>query len=116
MDLLVAADSERLQKLLMPDFSAITDDIRDRDAYIEAIKAVRQTCPLDQVHIDDPYVNILSPDVATIAYSVTIKTNCNNRAVTATSNNATVWVRKDGQWRVHLHTQAIVNGFAVQSH
>ena len=115
-DLVVAGDFDGLGNLLSPDFVAISSKIQERAAFIDDVRASSQTCPIEPVHIGNPQVKEVSSDVATIAYCATIATSCKNRDVKLTSSTVTIWVRRDGVWRMHLRTQLLANGFAVQSH
>ena len=115
-DLLVAGDFDSLGSLLSPDFVAVSSKIVERAAFIEDVRAGFHTCPIEPVHIGNPQVKEISSDVATIAYTATIATTCKDRDVKLTSSTVTIWVRRDGVWRMHLRTQLFANGFAVQSH
>jgi hypothetical protein len=115
-DLVVAGDFDNLGNLLSPDFVSVSSKILERAAFIDDVRAGSQTCPIQPVTIGNPQVKNISSDVATIAYTATISTSCKSRDVKLTSSTVTIWVRRDGVWRMHLRTQLLANGFAVQSH
>ena len=115
-DLLVAGDFDGMGKMLSPDFVSVSSKILERAPFIEDVRANSQTCPIQPVHVSNPQVKDVSPDVATIAYSVVLATSCKDRVVKLTSSTITIWVRRDGVWRMHLRTQLLASGFAVQSH
>jgi hypothetical protein len=115
-DLVSAGDIDSLGNLLSPDFVSVSGKILERAAFIDDIRASSRTCPIEPVQIGNPQVKNVSPDVAMIAYSATIATSCKNRDIKLTSSTVTIWVRRDGVWHVHLRTQLLANGFAVQSH
>jgi hypothetical protein len=115
-DLVVAGDFDSLGNLLSPDFVSVSNKILERAAFLDDIRAGSQTCPIQPVTIGNPQVKNVSSDVATIAYSATLATSCKNRDVKITASTITIWVRRDGVWRMHLRTQLLANGFAVQSH
>ncbi len=113
---MVAGDFDNLGNLLSPDFVSVSSKILERAAFIDDVRAGSQTCPIQPVTIGNPQVKNISSDVATIAYTATISTSCKSRDVKLTSSTVTIWVRRDGVWRMHLRTQLLANGFAVQSH
>ena len=115
-DLVVAGEFDSLTNLLSPDFVSVSNKILERAAFIDDVRAGSQTCPIQPVTIGNPQVKSVSPDVVTIAYSATIATSCKNRDVKLTSSTVTIWICRDGVWRMHLRTQLLANGFAVQSH
>ena len=115
-DLVVAGDFEGMGAMLSPDFVSVSSKILERAAYVEDFRSRSQACPLQPVRLSNPQVKNVSPDVATIAYSAILATSCEGRAVKLTSSTITIWVRREGVWRMHLRTQLLANGFAVQSH
>jgi hypothetical protein len=115
-DLVVAGNFDGMGTMLSPDFVSVSSKILERAAFIEDVRSSSQTCPLQPVHVNNPQVTNVSPDVATIAYSAILATSCKGRDVKLTSSTISIWVRRDGVWRVHLRTQLLANGFVVQSH
>jgi len=110
-----SGDAEALDGLMLPDFTSVSKTISNRDEVLSAMKQLHRSCSIGPVSMNRPEVTILSPDVATIAYSAAISTICDNRTTKATTNATTVWVRHSGRWQMHLHTEFMVSGFAVQS-
>jgi hypothetical protein len=115
-DLLVAGDIDGLGNLLSPDFTSVSGQIRNRAVFLDDLREGFKSCPIAPVQVNHPQVNVVSPDVATIAYSGVIATTCKNRDVKITATTISIWVRRDGAWRMHLRSQLLANGFAVQSH
>jgi ketosteroid isomerase-like protein len=50
---------------------------------------------------------LVSPDVAIIAYTVTEQLTVDGQKLTLTCNDASTWVRKGGEWKCSLHTEAV---------
>lgn len=53
-------------------------------------------------------VRFLADDIALVAYRVDERVVVNGETVPITANDASVWVRRDGQWRCALHTESLV--------
>ena len=94
----------------------LPNKIFTRDETLTAFNQFHRTCSADPVSIINPQVMVLSPDVATITYNGRFSTTCNNRTAKININVSTVWFRHEGDWKMHLHTEFVVNGFSVQSH
>jgi len=56
---------------------------------------------------DDVKVRRLTDDVAIIAYKVRENLTVDGEPVTMEAADASVWVRRDGDWRCALHTEAV---------
>ncbi len=52
-------------------------------------------------------VNFLSDDVALVAYTVDEHVEIAGHTVPITANDASVWVRRDGEWRCAMHTESL---------
>jgi hypothetical protein len=50
-------------------------------------------------------VVFLSADIATLVYHATETPTCGTHTMSGDTNITTVWVRRDGRWRMHLHTE-----------
>ncbi len=111
-----AGDTAEFGSLMMPDFVNVSNKIFTRDETLTAFNQFHRTCSADPVSIINPQVMVLSPDVATITYNGRFSTTCNNRTAKININVSTVWFRHEGDWKMHLHTEFVVNGFSVQSH
>jgi hypothetical protein len=55
----------------------------------------------------DIQVMLLNDDVAVVAYKVHEELLVDGKPVTLDAADASTWVRRDGQWRCALHTEAI---------
>jgi uncharacterized protein (TIGR02246 family) len=108
-----AGDADALDKLMRSDFTSVTRAISSRDEVLLKFRQDSQTCKVEPVAVDAPLVSILSDNVATIAYRAAVNRTCGEKTEKAQSNMTTVWVRRDGQWRMQLHSERLVSGFAV---
>lgn len=52
-------------------------------------------------------VQFLNDDVALVAYKVKEKLTVDGKTLHLEANDASVWVRKDGEWRCALHTESL---------
>jgi uncharacterized protein (TIGR02246 family) len=111
----VASDADAVDKLMLPDFVDIAGVFNTRDEILDALRHEHMTCTKQPVTIDHAIANVLSDNVATIAYQVTLTKVCDQRTVKIESNMTTVWVRHDGRWQMHLHTERAFSGFSFQS-
>jgi hypothetical protein len=50
----------------------------------------------------------MAPDIATIVYHATETPTCGGRSMSGDTNISTVWLRHDGVWQMHLHTEYAV--------
>lgn len=57
--------------------------------------------------MDKILARLVSPDVAIIAYTVTEKLTVDGQHLTLTANDASTWVRRNGDWKCSLHTEAV---------
>jgi ketosteroid isomerase-like protein len=56
---------------------------------------------------DDALVQLLSDDVAIVAYTVHEELTVEGKPVVLDAADASIWVRRDGRWLCALHTEAI---------
>jgi len=56
--------------------------------------------------MDKMLTRLVSPDVAIIAYTVTEKLTVEGKPLTLTANDASTWVRRNGEWKCALHTES----------
>jgi ketosteroid isomerase-like protein len=61
---------------------------------------------LQSYTMDRILARLVSPDVAIIAYTVTEKLTVDGKPLTLTANDASTWVRRNGEWKCSLHTEA----------
>lgn len=56
--------------------------------------------------MDKILTRLVSPDVAIIAYTVTERLTVDGQPITLTANDASTWVRRNGEWKCALHTES----------
>ena len=61
---------------------------------------------LQSYTMDKILTRMVSPDVAIIAYTVTEKLTVDGKPLTLTANDASTWVRRNGEWKCSLHTES----------
>ena len=52
-------------------------------------------------------VRFLTDDIAIVAYKVTERVELDGKTLPVEANDASVWVRRDGEWRCALHTESL---------
>ena len=57
--------------------------------------------------MDKILARLVSPEVAIIAYTVTENLTVEGQKLTLTCNDASTWVRRNGEWKCSLHTEAV---------
>ncbi len=57
--------------------------------------------------MDKVQARLISPEVAIIAYTVTEKLTVEGKPLTLTANDSSTWVRKNGEWKCSMHTEAV---------
>jgi hypothetical protein len=62
---------------------------------------------LHSYNMDKILARLVSPDVAIIAYTVTENLTVEGQKLTLTANDASTWVRRNGEWKCSLHTEAV---------
>jgi hypothetical protein len=102
----VANDSASLSTLLSIDFINVEEQLWNREQVIKFLQMFHSRCTLAPVEILSPNVTFLSPDVATLVYHATESPTCGKQSISGDTNMTTVWVRHDGRWQMHLHTEA----------
>ena len=53
-------------------------------------------------------MQFLNEDVALVAYNVKEKLKVDGKPVNLEANDASVWVRKNGEWLCAMHTESLV--------
>ncbi len=97
-----------LQKVLLPDFINVEQEIWNRDQVLTFIRQFHEHCTLAPVKLVDPHIVFLTPDIATLVYHATETPTCGIRTLSGETNISTVWLRRDGRWQMHLHTEYAV--------
>ena len=101
----VAGDVGYLSRIFMPDFTNVEAEIWNKDQVLSFVKQFHEHCTLAPVKIVDPRVVFLTHDSATIVYHATESPTCGTRTMSGETNISTVWIRRDGRWQMHLHTE-----------
>src|SRR5687767_1044272 len=52
-------------------------------------------------------VQVLNEDVALVAYNVKEKLTVGGKPVNLDANDASVWIRKNGEWQCAMHTESL---------
>jgi hypothetical protein len=94
-----------LTKLLLPDFTNVEDNIWNRDQVLRFVTKFHSMCKLAPVAVIDPHVSFITPDIATVVYHATETPTCGTRTMSGDTNISTIWLRRDGRWQMHLHTE-----------
>jgi hypothetical protein len=97
-----------LQKLLLPDFTNVEEEMWSRDQVLAFVKAFSAHCTLAPVRVTEPHVFFLTPEIATIVYHAVETPTCGGRTIGGETNISTVWLHRDGRWQMHLHTEYAV--------
>ena len=64
---------------------------------------------LDQYSFDEQNAQIryLTDDIAIVAYKVNERVTLDGKSMPIEANDASVWVKRDGEWRCALHTESL---------
>ena len=64
---------------------------------------------LDDYTFDEEHseVRMLTDDIAIVAYKVNELVTVDGKQLNVEANDASVWVRRDGEWRCALHTESL---------
>lgn len=98
-------DTAALGTLMLPDFTDVEQMIWNREEVLSFVKKFHEHCSLAPVKIVDPRVTFLSSNIASIVYHATETPTCGTRTMSGETNISTVWVRRDGRWKMYLHTE-----------
>jgi hypothetical protein len=101
----VDGNTADLSKLLLPEFISVEEQIWSRDQVLAFVARFHEQCSLAHIKLLDPHVNFLSPDIATLVYRATENPTCGTHTMSGETNISTVWVRRDGRWQMHLHSE-----------
>lgn len=64
---------------------------------------------------DTAQVRMLGDDVALVAYSVHEDVTMNGKPMSMDAHEASVWVRRDGEWRCALHVESLAGDDSSQT-
>jgi len=56
---------------------------------------------------ENAQVRFIGDDVAIVAYTVDERVTVDGETLPVKANDATVWVRRDGEWRCAMHTESL---------
>lgn len=65
------------------------------------------SCVVRRFELAEPLVNMVSNDVAVIAYKVHEQVEVDGKTMTLDAVDASTWVRRDGKWLCALHTESL---------
>jgi ketosteroid isomerase-like protein len=65
------------------------------------------TWTLHEYSMDKIQARLISPDVAIVAYTVTESLTVEGKPLTLKANDSSTWVRRNGEWKCALHTEAV---------
>ncbi len=94
-----------LSALLRPDFTNVEREIWTSGQVLAFVEQFHKQCSLAPVALVDPHVSFLTPDIATIVYHANEAATCGARTMSGDTKISTVWVRRNGHWQMHLHTE-----------
>jgi hypothetical protein len=114
-DLYAKVDIDGLGALMHPDFSNLTTRQLTREETLNDARQELQGCSVSPISIVSPAVTVVSPDVALIVYKTKIVKQCGHSHSTMQANMTTVWSRRDGRWKMQMHSAYITSGFSVRS-
>jgi hypothetical protein len=101
----VANDAASLTDLLSTDFINVEEQRWNRNQVLKFLQVFHDRCSLAPVEILSPKVTFLSSDIATLVYHAVESPTCGTNSTSGDTNITTVWVRRDGRWQMHLHTE-----------
>jgi hypothetical protein len=103
-----AGNATDLAPLLQPGFTNVEQEIWTRDQVLTFVQQFHKQCSLAPVTPVDSHVTFLTPDIATIVYHAIESATCGGQTMAGETNISTVWIRSDGSWKMHLHTEYAV--------
>ncbi|HET6934993.1 MAG TPA: nuclear transport factor 2 family protein [Candidatus Angelobacter sp.] len=106
----VQGNTADLSSLLLPDFTSVEQEIWNRDQVLGFVKMFHANCTLAPVKILNPHVKFLTGDIAMLVYHAIETPTCGTRTMSGDTNISSVWVRRDGQWKLQLHTEYAIPG------
>lgn len=65
------------------------------------------TWKLHEYTMDKILARLVTPDVAIVAYTVTETLTVDGKPLTLKANDSSTWVRRNGEWKCSLHTEAV---------
>ena len=101
----VDGNTADLSELLLPEFTSVEQEIWNRGQVLGFVKKFHEHCTLAPVTLLDPHVTFLTSDIATLVYHATETPTCGTRTMSDNTNISSVWLRRDGRWQLHLHTE-----------
>jgi hypothetical protein len=97
-----------LGNLLQPDFTNVEQNIWSRNEVLSFVKQFHEHCTLAAVKIIEPHVTFLSADIATLVYHAIETPTCGTHTISGDTKISSVWVRRNGNWQLHLHSEFAV--------
>ena len=100
-----AGDKATLDKLFTPDFTNVEQDIWNRKSVLDFVGQFHSACTLAPVKLIEPRVSFITHEIATIVYHATETPTCGTHTMSGDTNISTVWIKREGRWQMHLHTE-----------
>jgi hypothetical protein len=94
-------DLTSFQSMLAPDFAFVGHTIQNRDQALSGISS----CKLSRFSFVYPKGRMVTPDLVVLTYNGIRDATCGSGHLPADFNASSVWVRRDGQWLLELHTE-----------
>lgn len=97
-----------LEKMLLPDFTNVEQNIWNRSEVLGFVKQFHEHCTLAPVEIIEPHVTFLTADITTLVYHAIETPKCGTHTMSGDTKISSVWGRRDGRWQLHLHSEFAV--------
>jgi len=104
----VDGNTADLGRLFLPDFTNVEQNIWNRDQVLAFVKQFHEHCTLAPITILEPHVTFLAADIATVTYHATETPTCGTHTMSGDTKISSVWVRRGGNWQLHLHSEFAV--------
>ncbi len=95
--------AEQFGKFFAEEYRGIyADEINTRDEEIEGPRF----CRLETFSFTEAEATFLTDETAVLVYKIVTKNFLKERDISGVFNASSVWVKRDGEWKLILHTEA----------
>ena len=95
--------AEQFGKFFADEYCGVyADEINTRDEEIEGPRF----CRLETYSLSEAEVTFLTDDTAVVVYKIVTKNFSKGQDISGAFNASSVWVNRDSQWQLILHTEA----------
>lgn len=95
--------AEQFGKFFADEYCGVyADEINTRDEEIEGPRF----CRLETFSFTEAETTFLTDDTAVLVYKIVTKNFLKDRDISGAFNASSVWVKRDGEWKLILHTEA----------